>query len=296
MRLVTRGDLDGLTCAVIISSHVEIEDILLIHPQDITDKRVEITKNDILANIPYHPNCALWFDHHLKTGNNPEPPPYYQGVYAQAPSAAGLAYSYYGGKRTMPQFEELVRQTDRLDSADLEPEDVTNPQGYIRLGYTIDSRTGLGSFKEYFLHLMKLLKTESIETILADTEVDRRWRKMVASEVEFKRALQIHSRMEGRAVVTDFRALSDLPIGNRFLIYALFPDANVSLRLHWGPQRSFVVAAMGHSIFDHSCRVNIGELCSKYGGGGHMGAGTCPLPPEQADQKISEILELLRGK
>jgi oligoribonuclease NrnB/cAMP/cGMP phosphodiesterase (DHH superfamily) len=293
MRLVTRGDFDGLTSAVIITNNENIEKIALIHPQDITDNRVEIQKTDILANLPYHPNCAKWFDHHLQTENNPKPPEKFDGAYGLAPSAAGLVYEYYGGKAKMPELEDLVQHTDRLDSARLTRDEVLDPKGYILLGYTIDSRSGHGSFEEYFHLLLDLLKTKPIGEILEHPVVKERCERMRTDDSSFREALLAHSRVEGNVVVTDFRNLEQIPTGNRFLVYALYPDVNVSVRMHWGPQRRFIVAAVGHSIFNRSCNINVGEMMSRYGGGGHHGAGTTPLPPEQIDAELAKMVEEL---
>lgn len=294
MRLVTRGDLDGLACAVIITSNETIDEITLIHPQDITDDRVTIRPGDILANLPYHPKCSKWFDHHLKTGNNPAPPAKFDGAYAVAPSAAGLAYKYYGGAAKMPRFEELVRQADRLDSAQLTFDEVQDPKGYILLGYTIDGRSGHGAFEDYFRLLVDLLKTKSIDEVLRHPRVKERCDKMRVDDSTFRDMLTQHSRVDGNVVLTDFRSLDRIPTGNRFVIYVLFPDVNVSVRVHWGPERRFVVAAVGHSIFNRTCKTNVGELMSRYGGGGHRGAGTTPLVPERADRDLAEIIAELK--
>ena len=294
MRLVTRGDLDGLTCAVLITSNETVSDIALIHPQDITDGRFEVQKGDILANVPYHPNAGKWFDHHLQTDNNPKPPAEFEGAYGLAPSAARLVYDYYGGEARMPQFKELVHETDRLDSAQLDLTDVLQPEGFIKLGFTIDGRTGLGAFKDYFLFLNEELKSTPIELLLQHPEVTSRWERIRTDEERFTDSIKEHSWVEKNVVITDFRALDQVPVGNRFLVYALYPEVNVSLRLHWGPQKKFVVAAMGHSIFNRTCQTSIGDLAGKYGGGGHRGAGTAPLPQETADLQIQEIIDVLK--
>jgi oligoribonuclease NrnB/cAMP/cGMP phosphodiesterase (DHH superfamily) len=294
MRLVTRGDLDGLTCASIITSNEEIAEILLIHPQDITDSKVEIRETDILANLPYHPNCAKWFDHHLQTENNPKVPEKFDGAYGHAPSAAGLVYEYYGGAGSMPELAELVRQTDRLDSAQLSRDEIENPEDYILLGYTIDGRTGLGAFESYFHLLVDLLKTRPIDEILEHPEVKERCERMRSEIAAFRETLSAHSRTDGNVVITDFRDLDRVPAGNRFLIYALYPEVNVSLRVHWGPDRRFAVAAVGHSILNRTCKTNVGELLSRYGGGGHLRAGTTPLESDRADADLAEIVEELK--
>ncbi len=295
MRLVTRGDLDGLTCAVLLSLNEEIDSISLIHPQDISDGRADIRPGDIIANLPYHPGCAMWFDHHLHTATPNIPEEAFRGVFAQAPSAARLVYEYYGGEGTMPQFAELVRETDRLDSANLAPADVLDPQSYIKLGFTIDGRTGLGTFERYFLHLVELLRAETpISAILDDPAVKKRCDLLESESERFCQELRNHSRVDGNVVVTDFRELDHAPIGNRFLVYALYPEVNVSVRIHWGPNRAFPMLLLGHSIFRRTCKTNVGELAARYGGGGHQGAGSIPLM-EEPDQQIRMIVAELKA-
>ncbi len=291
MRLVTRADLDGLTSAVIITMKEPIDEILLVHPQDITDKRVEIRRDDILANLPYHPNAGKWFDHHLLTDSNEKPPAEFEGRHRVAPSAARLVYEYYLEKDpALERFAKLVDETDRLDAAQLTPDDVESPRGYILLGYTIDSRTGLGNFEEYFRQLVAWLRTLSIEEVLQQPEVKRRVDRIRNEQEEFRSLLQRNSFQINNVVVTDLREIDRLPAGNRFLIYSLFPGANVSLRVHWGPLHQSVVAAVGHSIFNRTCKTSVGDLMSRYGGGGHRGAGTCILSIDKAAEAIDEIL------
>ncbi|HYK04306.1 MAG TPA: exopolyphosphatase [Thermoanaerobaculia bacterium] len=294
MRLVTRGDLDGLTSAVIITLKEPVDEILLVHPQDITDRRLEIRSDDILANLPYDPRCGMWFDHHLLTDSNQKPPAEFKGRYRTAPSAARLAYEHYVERDpddpALLRLATLVDETDRLDSASLTPEDVENPRDYILLGYTIDSRTGLGSFEEYFRKLVEWLKTMSIEEVLAQPEVRERIDRLRNDAAEFRRLLSRNSFRLNNVVVTDLREVDRLPAGNRFLVYSLFPEANVSLRVHWGPRQDSVIAAVGHSIFNRTCKTSVGELMSRYGGGGHRGAGTCVLPLDNAADAIDEIL------
>jgi hypothetical protein len=293
MRLVTRGDLDGLTCAVILSIHEDIESIVLIHPQDITDGRADIREHDIVANLPYHPACSMWFDHHMHTATANVPAGKVPGAFAEAPSAARLVYEYYGGESTMPEYAELVRETDRLDSADLSPEDVLAPQRYIKLGFTIDGRSGLGTFETYFSHLVDLLQMGlPIENLLEDFSIKKRCEVIDSENESFREDLRRHSHLESNVVITDFRKLDHPPIGNRFLVYALFPEANVSVRLHWGPNRAFPMLLLGHSIFNRTCKTNVGELAARYGGGGHRGAGSIPLvedPNQQIQMVIGEL-------
>lgn len=294
MRLVTRGDLDGLTSAVIITMKESIGDILLVHPQDITDQSVEIRTDDILANLPYDPRCGKWFDHHLLTDSNQKPPAHFEGRHRLAASAARLVYEYYLEKdpddAALLRLDRLVDETDRLDAALLTPDDVENPRDYILLGYTIDSRTGLGGFEDYFVRLVDWLKTMSIQEVLQQPEVKERVERLRHDQKDFKTLLARNSFLLNNVVVTDLREIEHLPSGNRFLVYSLFPQANVSLRVHWGPRANSVVAAVGHSIFNRTCNTSVGDLMSKYGGGGHRGAGTCVLPLDHAADAIDEIL------
>lgn len=294
MRLVTRGDLDGLTSTVIITMKEHVDELLLVHPQDITDKAVEIRAEDILVNLPYDPRCGMWFDHHLLTDSNETPPAQFRGRHRLAQSAARLVYEHYVEQYPddpdLLRLERLVDETDRLDAALLTPDDVENPRDYILLGYTIDSRTGLGSFDEYFRKLAEWLKTMPIREVLDQPEVRERIERMRNEAADYKRLLSRNSFQLNNVVVTDLREIERLPAGNRFLVYSLFPEANVSLRVHWGPRRDTVIAAVGHSIFNRTCNTSVGELMSRYGGGGHRGAGTCVLPLEKAADAIDEIL------
>ena len=294
MRLVTRGDLDGLTSAVIITMMEPISEIVLVHPQDITDQRVPILPDDILANVPFDPRAAMWFDHHMLTESNQKPPANFKGRHRIAQSAARLVYEHYLEKSPndprLLRLDKLVKETDRLDSAQLTPDDVNNPSDYILLGYTIDSRTGLGRFEEYFNKLVEWLKTMSIDEVLKQPEVKERVDRIKSEQDAFKSLLQRNSFQLNNVVVTDLREVERLPAGNRFLIYTLFPDSNVSLRVHWGPAHKSVIAAVGHSIFNRTCKTSVGDLMSRFGGGGHQGAGTCVLQIDSAADAIDEIL------
>jgi hypothetical protein len=295
MRLVTRADLDGLASAVLITASEKIDDILLIHPQDITDKKVPITGDDILANLPYHPACGKWFDHHLLTESNERPPEKFEGRYGLAPSAARVVFEYYIEKNPfLNKYEPFVAETDRLDAAQLNIDDVLEPKGYILLGYTLDPRTGLGAYQEYFLKLVQWLHSKPLDEIMELPEVKERVRRMREQDQTFRELTVKHSRLDGNVLVTDFREVSPVPVGNRFLVYTLFPQANVSVRIHWGPSRDHVAVAVGHSIFNRTSRTSVGVMMSRYGGGGHKGAGTCLVPAADADQKIAEMIAAMK--
>ena len=296
MQLVTRADWDGLVCAVLLGKVEKIDGVFFAHPKDMQDGKIPVPKGSIIANLPYHPHCAMWFDHHISEEDKAEQLPDFKGKYDLAPSAARLIYDYYGGAAKFPEYAELIAATDKIDSAQLALEDVTHPRGYVLLSYTIDPRTGLtGSLHQpYFLTLVELLQFQKIDDILQFPEVKKRCERVLADDAQFREALKGHSRQEANVVITDLRGLKDLPTGNRFLIYTLFPKTNISVRLFDGRGGAFTVAALGHSIFNRTSKTNIGELLAKYGGGGHRGAGTAQFAPAEAEAKIAEIVAQLK--
>lgn len=292
MRLVTRCDLDGLACAVLIGLNEEIDEILLTHPQEIADGNIDIGPGDIIANLPFRPGCALWFDHHLHTAAAAPAEPY-EGVFGRAPSAARLVFEYYGGLTTMAAFEELVRETDRFDSADLDLDDILDPQGYILLGFTLDARSGLGRTAEYFMTVRELLaKRAPIDQVLEHPEVEERCRRLAAEDTELHAALEAKSRVEGNVLITDFRDLERVPVGNRFLVFALFPQIDVAMRIQRDEGRSDTMVTLGHSILKRTCGVNLGELAARFGGGGHRGAASIRLAGDAEAQLRGIVAEL----
>jgi hypothetical protein len=292
MRIVTRGDLDGLVSSVLLSQVEDIKDITLIHPQDITDHKFPVEPRDILVNVPFDPRCALWFDHHAHTVM--PGPGGYKGAHGMAPSVARVVFDHYGGASRFPQYEAMVEATDRFDSANLMREDILDPKGTILLGFLIDPRTGLNTdFKLFFPDLVERLREKGVDSLLKDTDLSVRVAVYRKNMTDFLSAIRAHSEVDSNVVVTDFRPLVKPPIGNRFLVYTAFPQCNVSLRVSWGPGHEFVAVNIGHSILDRSCPVDVGALCREYGGGGHRGAGACVLSPEMADLEIHDLIERL---
>lgn len=297
MRLVTYGTLDGLSSAVLITETEPIASIELIHPQAITGKRFNVQPGDILANVPYSAGCAKWFDHHEATRTPPMPPNEFEGKYGTAPSCSRLVYDYYRSETPeLERFEELIEQTDRFSSAELTVEDVSDPKRYILLGFTLDPRSGLPEHDDYFLKMVQWIKQMPLDRVLELEEVRKRAERIAADRQAFLDVVANCSCQVGNVIVTDLREVESVPVGNRFLIYTLFPEADVSLRIEWGPKRSYVVARAGHSIFNRTCPVHVGFLMSHYGGGGHKGTGATPLAPEYSDRAIEEITEKLQEK
>jgi hypothetical protein len=287
MRIVTRPDFDGVVCAVLLRDALEpAAPVIWTQPNDIQQGMLEIRTDDILANLPFDERCGLWFDHHFS--NQIERP--FEGAFAIAPSAAGVIFDYYRG-RFSRDFSELVGATDKIDSADLNLEEIKSPEHYpyILLSMTLAGRTTEDLI--YADRLVDLLGNQPLEAILKDSQVAQRSREVVVENQSYEEYLVRHTRMEGGVSITDFRGIDNPPDGNRFLVYALFPDAMVNVKLYHHEGK--LVVKVGHSILTSGCRVNIGKLLSHFHGGGHRGAGACRFPIDQTDHLLPRIMAAL---
>jgi hypothetical protein len=295
MRILTRGDMDGLTSAVFLSLVENIREIRFAHPKDVQDGKVPCTEEDIVVNLPFVPGCGMWFDHHVTEGEKAAEVSGFRGSFAVAPSTARVIYDFYKDKQAeFGKFAELLEATDRVDSGQLTQEEITVPKGWVLLGLTLDPRTGLGpEFRKYFRWLVEYVKEVAIDKILQHREVAKRCERVLKEQAEFKQFLSKHTARDGNVIITDLRGIKGVPVGNRFLVYTMFPECNVEMRIFAGLGDTTVVA-VGKSIFNRTCRVNVGELCQKYGGGGHANAATCQLAPDAAEKAIAEIREVLK--
>ena len=296
MRIVTRGDFDGLASTVLLTTVEDVREISFVHPKDAQDGKVAGCAEDIVVNLPYIKGCGLWFDHHISEEEKLSKLGSVKGRFEMAPSCARVIYNHYAREHAakLAPFKELLEATDRLDSAQLTKDDVLNPSGWILLGLTLDPRSGLGpEFQKYFRWLAEYLKEVPVAKVLQHPEVAPRTKRVLTEHAEFKKLLQQHARCEGQVIITDLRGLKNKPVGNRFLIYTLFPNANVEVRLFDGHQGA-VVVAVGHSIFNRTCKVNVGQMLAQFGGGGHTGAGTAQLDPAGADKKIEKIIQICK--
>lgn len=302
-RLVTRSDFDGLVCAVLLRHLDLIDDITFVHPKDVQDGAVEITERDILTNLPFAPGAHLVFDHHhsemLRNGG----PTSNYVIDPDAPSAARVIYGYYGGAERFPKVSaELMEAVDQADSAAYALHDILAPQGWTLLNFLMDSRTGLGRFREFRIsnyQLMMLLidaciDHQDVNEILALPDVSERADLYRDCSAMFVEQLQRISHVEGDVVVVDLRDEDTIHAGNRFMIYALYPEARVSVHIIWGRQKINTVFACGKSILDRTSPVDIGQVMLGYGGGGHLAAGTCQVPHEDSERVLREIIEALR--
>lgn len=303
MHLITRSDFDGLVCAVLLNEVVRIHSISFVHPKDVQDGRVAVTPDTILTNLPYVPGVGLWFDHHSsEETRNKLQDVKFKGRFEVAPSAARVVYNYYtadGGGAALRNYDKLLESVDRSDAAQLTVEEVTHPTGWILLSYVMDPRTGLGYNRSFHISNRELMMNmvEAIhmypddpERILRDPDVKERVDRYFAQQEEFSKVMSERSRAEGNVILTDLRGLTEIPTGNRFLIYTMFPEQNIQIRVFDGKKGEFIVCALGHSIFNRTSKTDVGKLMTKYGGGGHRGAGTCQLPVETAEAAVAEIV------
>lgn len=292
MRIVTRPDFDGIVCAVLLYETTDItitEPIKWTQPGQMQKRQVPILKGDIIANLPFHENCTLWFDHHYS--NQPQIP--FEGAFRIAPSAAGLICDYYHGKFN-PDLIHLVKMADKIDSADLTKDEVSHPEKdpYILLSMTINGREAAD--EPYWNHVVDLLRTTDIKGVMADTEVSRRCRQLMDINRQYRQLLLDHTRIESQVAITDFRSLQLVPDGNRFLVYVLFQEAGVSIRICHDRQIPGNIAVnVAHSIFNPHCRVNVGHMLSQFEGGGHAGAGATTFHNNKADEYIPRIIDIL---
>jgi len=297
-RLVTRSDFDGLVCAVLLNELDMIDEIKFVHPKDMQDGKIEITERDITTNLPFVPGAGLVFDHHLsETIRNPGEQSNYI-IDPNAPSGARVVYNYCGGKKAFPNItDEMMEAVDKADSAQYSHDDILNPKGWVLLNYLMDSRTGLGRFREFrvsnytlMMDLIKYCRDHGIDEILKLPDVKERvdlyFEHADKAREQIKRCTTVYKKL----AVFDLRREETIYATNRFMIYALFPQTNISIHVLWGVQRQNTVFATGKSILDRSNAINIGELMLGYGGGGHHAAGTCQIANDQADETLQKII------
>jgi oligoribonuclease NrnB/cAMP/cGMP phosphodiesterase (DHH superfamily) len=297
MRLVTRSDFDGLMGAVLLKELGLINSKKFVHPKDIQDGIVEINENDILVNVPYDPGCGLWFDHHISEEVRGAAVRF-NGASWPAPSATRVIYEYYGGdKGRLAKFSEMIAQVDKCDSAVFTREEILNPTGIVLLSFIMDPRSGFGNNQHFQVSnyqlmekLIECLRTMTIDEIMELEDIQERAQLYEKHREPFIRMMREFSRTEGSIIITDLRGVEHVYVGNRHVIYALFPEQNISLRIFNG-KPGITVISVGYSILNRNATVNIGSLMLKYGGGGHKSVGTCQVSEFEADSVISKIIE-----
>jgi hypothetical protein len=290
MRIITRPDFDGIACAVLLCDALNIDgSIKWAEPNAMQKGLIEVQKGDIIANLPFHPNCDLWFDHHYT--NRIDRP--YNGVFKITPSAARIIFDYYE-KRFKRDYRSFIDAADKIDSAKLTLDEVLHPEHYpyVMLSMTIDVRSS--EDESYWNTLVDLLQKYDIDDVCRDPQVADRFQEVIARNEVYKTRLQEHTILKDHVSITDFRSVDQTPKGNRFIVYSLFPDTGVNVKIHFDSEKKEKVAVhVGHSIFNDICRVNVGLMLSAFDGGGHRGAGGTRFRTEEADQYIERIIGIL---
>lgn len=299
-RLITRSDMDGLVCAVLLKELGIIDDILFAHPKDMQDGLIDVGPDDITTNLPYHPDAWLVIDHHASEAERVKGSPDNHIIKPDAPSAARVVYDYFGGAAAFPTIEDaMMTAVDKADSAAFSREDILNPTGWDLLSFIMDARTGLGRFRDFNISnyqlMMKLIDAcqehKSIAAIMALPDVRERVDLYNEQKMKFREQVDRCGKLHGKLLVVDLRNEQTIFAGNRFMVYALHPECSLSMHIVWGKNKQNTVVAMGKSILDRSSKVHVGQLMLEYGGGGHDAAGTCQLNNLHADQKIAELIK-----
>jgi len=297
-RLVTRSDFDGLVCAILLKELNMIDEVVFVHPKDMQDGKVAITNADITTNLPYVPSVGLAFDHHSsELLRNPGEHPNLI-IHPQAPSAARVVFEHFGGARTFPEdFYAMMEAVDKADSAQFSRDEILRPTRWVLLNYLIDSRTGLGRFRDFrisnfdlMMALISYCRSHSIEEVLSLADVKERVGVYVEHEPRAREQIRRCSTVHNKLVVLDLRNEQTIWACNRFMIYALFPETNISIHVIPGVNNQNTVFATGKSILDRTSKTDVGALMLAYGGGGHEAAGTCQIDNEKADSVLRELI------
>lgn len=300
MRLITRSDFDGLACAVFLKEAGIIDNWKFAHPKDLQDGLIEIGADDCLANVPFVEGCGLWFDHHSSEAERCAYKGRYKGDSRTSPSAAHIIYDYYGGKERFPNFDELLNAVDKVDSANLTREEILDPPPWVLLGFIMDPRTGLGRFREFAVSNYQLMeqtidwcRTLTIDEIMAQPDVVERIQMYRQQTELFIEMIRKHTEVRGDVIVTDLRGVDPIYTGNRFIIYSLFPEQNISAWIVSGRGGHGCSVAVGHSVLRRTSKVDVGRLMFKYSGGGHKEVGTCQFPDDLIEEMLPQLLEEL---
>ncbi|MDR2792122.1 MAG: exopolyphosphatase [Treponema sp.] len=302
MRLITRSDFDGLVCGTLLQALGLVDEWKFVHPKDIQDDLVTATDNDIVANVPYIKGCKLWFDHHSSETERLGTEVYCEGVSKKAPSCARVIYDYYGGDAKLKQFREMLEYADKMDSGDLTKDEILHPKGWVLLGFIADPRTGLGRIRNFTISnfdLMKRLVSEAalakpIEEILKLPDIKERIDVYFEQNDLFIETVKKYAKVEGNAIIADVRGVENIPAGNRFLLYTVFPEQNISIWIVDGKQKVNSVITVGYSVLNKAATVDVGSLMLKYGGGGHRQVGTCQVSYDDTDRVIAEIIAAVK--
>lgn len=300
-RLITRSDFDGLVCAMILKELDMIDDIKFVHPKDMQDGLIEVTDKDISTNLPYVKGIYLSFDHHQSEVTRAIKIMPNHIINPEAKSAAHVVYDYYNNGHNLKRIsKEILDAVDKSDSAQFTMEEILHPTGWVLLNYIMDARTGLGRFRNFrisnyqlMLELIDYCLNHSIDEILQLPDVAERVDMYFKQQEQFKAQLEKVHKMVGDVVVLYLKDEDIIYTGNRFMVYAMYPQAKISVHVMWGFRKQNTAITIGKSIVNRSSDVNIGDICLEYGGGGHKNAGTCQIDNDKVEEILPQILEKL---
>ena len=261
-----------------------------------------MTPRDLLANLPYVATAHRVFDHR-------SPPQLRSTAHVcnhvldpNSPSAARLIWMHYGGNFSMPHVREsMLDAVDQSSQAKFTIEDVLHPTRWILLNFIMDSRTGLGRFRRFrisnlqLMHaLVSMCRSLDVDEVLLNEDLRERTDLYKSHEGRAVDQMLEAATQHGKTLMLDLRTQEPIWAANRFLPYALFPQCSIVIRRMWGRDRRNTVFALGRSIFDRSSTVDIGALCERFGGSGHLYAGTCQIEHSMADKVMDELLQAVQ--
>lgn len=303
-RLITRSDMDGLVCGILLKELGIIDDIMFAHPKDMQDALIEVGPNDITTNLPYVEGVYIAFDHHASEAKRVDSNPENHIIDINAPSAARVVYEYFGGAEIFPRVSnDMMIAVDKADSADFTREEILSSSGWGLLSFIMDARTGLGRFRDFNISnyqlMMKLIdfcrEHNDINQILDLPDVKERVDTYFEHQVKCREQIERCSTVYDNLVVLDLRQEETIWAGNRFIIYALFPQCNISIHVLWGKNKQNTVFATGKSILDRSSKTDVGALMLEYKGGGHHAAGTCQVANMQAEEIKKDLISRINA-
>ncbi|MCP5107648.1 MAG: exopolyphosphatase [bacterium] len=305
MRIISRPDFDGIVCAALLYDALDIDQpVQWVEPNDMQSGEVEIRKGDIIANLSYNKNCTLWFDHHVSNQREKD----FDGVFELAPSAACLIFDFFNHfdykknpgnvgksvKKFQRDYTELIEATDRIDAAQLTIDEVLHPENYPYIAISMTILSHESKDESYWNHLVDLLRKHDIREVIKDPEVQRRHKAAIEKDKKYAKLVERNTTVNNHVSITDFRQFKKMPTGNRFLVFCIFPESLVNVKIRYHDYDSdLVIVSVGHNIFNRRSTVNTGLLCAKFGGGGHFGAGSCGFSREKIDEFLPVILETL---
>jgi len=291
-RILTRADFDGIVSALLLREAGVVDRVAFAHPRDVEAGRMFVDGETVLATLPHRPEAGLCFNHR-------HDPPVVGANHtggSAALSTARVIYDHYGAGAFSGVSAGLLDAVDRCTAGHLDEAEIRNPAGWVMLNFLMDARTGLGRFSDFavsntqlMLDMVGYLREPDPERVLARPDVHERvvlYRDHArAFADQIKRCTAIH----GRIGVIDLRYEDFIFCGNRFLVYALVPEIDISIHVYWGRERQNTVIVAGRSVLGGCPEVDLGRQMAAFGGGGHPGAGSCQVDNGAAARILDDL-------